>query len=114
MKALLVLCLSSFFVLADEIIYEVHEKPNGKSFCAKIQGEGMGKLIVERSVCDKNPSRLVPLNQFVIYPPEGKKKSEYCMELMDHSAIKEVDMEKCKKFQKDFPYLRHHINQPIK
>lgn len=111
MKLIIVLFTIVFISQAEDIQYEIHEKPNGKSFCAKLQGEGEGKLIVKRSVCDENPSRLIPITQYLIYPPEGDEKSEYCMEMYDRNALKKVEMAKCEKFQKDFPYLAHNINQ---
>lgn len=111
MNVLIFICLIISPLLADEIQYEIYEKPNGKSFCAKQQGDGQGKLIVKRSVCDENPSRLIPITQYIIYPPEGDEKSEYCMEMYDRNALKKVEMAKCEKFQKDFPYLAHKINQ---
>lgn len=111
MKVLFFICIITNSLIAEEIQYEIHEKPNGKSYCAKVQGEGQGKLIVKRSVCDENSSRLIPITQYLVYPPEGDEKSEYCMEMYDRNALKKVDMNKCEKFQKDFPYLAHKINQ---
>lgn len=100
-------------MFGNEFTYELHEKEDGKSKCLRKNKEGDYQY-AKRVDCDSHKAKFIPYRQFIVYPPEREKKIEYCVETIQgraNVALEKVSMKKCKDFQKEYPNLKHHIQQ---